>query len=107
MKKGQPSFEFERKKTPRVKRPVKSPADQEITNSEIRYGIVSNSKFVSIREKPEEAAKVKDYLASGEEVEILGEKSGFYQIRYGRIKRVGFISCDFCREVSVYDDDGN
>ena len=107
MKKGQPSFEFERKQTPRVKRPVKSPADQEITNSEIRYGIVSHSKFVSIREKPEEAAKVKDYLSAGEEVEILGEKSGFYQIRYGRIKCVGFISCDFCREVGVYDDDGN
>ena len=96
MKKGVPVFDFEK---PEKKETVESPADQEITESETRYGIIINSPFVSVREYADETAPVKDYIQSGEEVEIEGSSNEFFQVRFGRTHHFGFISKNFVREV--------
>lgn len=100
MKKGKLYFEVEKfSKHEEQEKTVESPADQEINESGKRIGVVVNSPLVSIREYASDTAPVKDYLTSGEKVEIAEESSGFYMIRFGRFNHIGYVSKNFCREV--------
>ena len=81
--------------------PVESPAEQEINGSGTRTGFIVNSDFVSVYEKPSDVAKPIDYIPNGEEVEILESDKRFYKVRFGRFKRVGYVSFNFCKEVNV------
>ena len=93
MRKGEPVFNI--KEEPKI--PVESPADQETNSSLPFYGTIVNSPFVSIHEYAADTAPVKDYVTSGETVEIEGETSGFYIVRFGRGRRLGFINHNFIR----------
>lgn len=94
MKRGVPSFNYGKEKEP-----VESPAEVEIAGSGTKTGVIINSAFVSVYNAPSAIAKVLDYVASGDEVEILEKESGFYKVKYGRFKRIGYISINFCRGV--------
>ena len=94
MKKGQPLFKIKE-----VKEPVESPAVQETNVAAGTHGIIVNSSLVSVKDYASDTAPVKEYLQNGEEVEIDGELNGFYMIRFGKTRRLGYISRNFCREV--------
>ena len=96
MKKGEPRFNYGMKKDP-----VESPAEVEVNGSGTRTGFIVNSDFVSVYEAPSDVAKPIDYVPNGEEVEILKSDRRFYKIRFGRFKRVGYVSYNFCKEVKV------
>lgn len=92
---GNPKFKLvEKRKEPTVN----PPADQEDNGSFPYHGTIVNSPFVSIHEYASDTAPVKDYLSEGEVVEIQGESSGFYIIRYcDHTKRLGFVNHNFLR----------
>lgn len=94
MRKGVPVFKYDI-----TKDPVESPAEQEVTGSGTKTGIIINSDFVSVYDKPSDVAKPLDYVMNGEEVEILGTENRFYKVKYGRFKRVGYVSFNFCKGV--------
>lgn len=94
MRKGIPSFNYGKEKDP-----VESPAEVEVNGSGTRTGIIVNSNFVSIYDAPSDVAKTLDYVAIGSEVEIIGKEKGFYKVKYGRFKRVGYVSFNFCKGV--------
>lgn len=96
MKKGEPRFNYGMKKNS-----VEPPAEQEATGTGTRTGFIVNSDFVSVYESPSDVAKPIDYIQNGEEVEILESDRRFYKIRFGRFKRTGYVSFNFCREVNV------
>lgn len=96
MKKGEPRFDYEK-----TNKPVDPPAEQEVNGSGTRTGFIVNSDFVSVYEQPSDVSKPVDYIPNGEEVEILESDRRFYKIRFGRFKRIGYVSYNFCREVKV------
>ena len=100
MRKGIPFFSCETvgKKS---KESVESPAEQEVNGSGTRTGFIVNSDFVSVYEQPSDVAKPIDYIPNGEEVEILESNKRFYKVRFGRFKRIGYVSFNFCREVKA------
>lgn len=94
MRKGIPSFNYGTEKDP-----VESPDEVEVNGSGTKTGIIVNSAFVSVYDSPSDVAKTLDYVAKDDEVEILGKENGFYKVKYGRFKRVGYISFNFCKGV--------
>ena len=95
MRKGIPSFNSYEKE----KEPVESPAEVEINGSGTTTGIIVNSSFVSVYDAPSDVAKTLDYVSNGEEVEIIGAENRFYKVKYGRFKRTGYVSFNFCKGV--------
>lgn len=60
-------------------------------------GVVHGASLVNVRKEPKkEDGNVVDRLREGDKVEIVGKEDEFYKINYGR--RVGYISCEFCKE---------
>ena len=94
MRKGIPSFNYGKEKEP-----VESPAEVEINGSGTMTGIIVNSSFFSIYDAPSDVAKILDYVSNGDEVEILGSENRFYKVKYGRFKRIGYVSFNFCKGV--------
>lgn len=94
MRNGIPSFNYGKEKDK-----VESPAEVEINGSGTKTGIIVNSKFVSVYDAPSDVAKPLDYVQNGEEVEILDKQNGFYKVKYGRFKRIGYVSFNFCKGV--------
>ena len=79
---------------------AQSPVEQGATDSGHRRGIIVNSSIVSVRMCASEASPVQNYLKGGETVEILEKTfSGFFLVRYGKTKQVGYVSVNCCREV--------
>lgn len=69
--------------------------DSSVFSKEERKGVASC--LVKIRKKPSPLAKILGLVEKGEEVIILGEDAGYYEIRAGNIH--GYLSAEYCTEV--------
>lgn len=88
-----------------------SPTDEGTKRSNSRKGKVFNASYVRLRKEPSPEAKTIVVLEAGEEVEIIEKIEKTKELPYEYYKViakshtnpknpiVGFIRCDFCKEV--------
>lgn len=79
--------------------PVEPLDQKEEMVPETKNGIVCNAPLVRVRNDPSEIGDVVTVLDQGDEVKILDTvENRFYKIELDK-DRVGYISCNFCKEV--------
>lgn len=77
-----------------------SPIIEETTLPSTKKGVVCNAPYVRVRKEPVGTSTTVRVMERGDEVTILGKTTEtFYKIDLGD-DNVGYISCNYCEEVS-------